>query len=584
MKKYTVVTHSRNFHLDEVMAIAILDKYLLKGDYELIRTRDSKIISKHQRLEDSFVIDVGFIHDNKMNNFDHHQKGFEPSWDDGTPLSSCGLIWQHLWNKTSLMNGVMKEQTKEKIENDIIKKIDAHDNGMGAWNKGIYILMSNRNHHDDNVMDTQFKRALGTSKECLDNAIYSIENTINKNSNFKIDEIVAISLLNIYLLKDKNSRIYNYDEGVLNKYKDTVGLGKKWDDGTPYSACGLVWDYLWNHTSLMSMNMNSVMKKEMEDQLIKKVDSKQWTEGEFLNLYQRNSPLEQITQNKKAIYASYQHWHNKFSLIKNDIRDYKDICKDIKNSSELNGVVLLSKQYREAGTIIADNTSKSLFIYPHSKGQWIIQTAPKTGEGNFSKKCPMPDKWAGKKDRALESISGVKGLVFCHKSKFMCIFKGNKVDVVNVAKLILSLNGVDLNKKDNLNSKINHRYANSKNSTQVKGHNEVQEINQCIDNSFNIEDIVVLDKNYNESTMDLLKNTNNSISIRPKGESRWIIQSTMKEKFMPKEWKGMSGERLQDASGIDSICSCSKGLNSCVIKGNKDEAIIVAKKLLKFKK
>ena len=57
---FNIITHSRFFNLDEVAAIALLDIFLLNGKYNLIRTRDEKILQKHQADINSYVIDVGF--------------------------------------------------------------------------------------------------------------------------------------------------------------------------------------------------------------------------------------------------------------------------------------------------------------------------------------------------------------------------------------------------------------------------------------------------------------------------------------------------------------------------------------------
>ena len=56
---FNIITHHRFFHTDEVMAVALLDLFMLNGKYNLIRTRDNKIIKKHQNDLNSFVIDVG---------------------------------------------------------------------------------------------------------------------------------------------------------------------------------------------------------------------------------------------------------------------------------------------------------------------------------------------------------------------------------------------------------------------------------------------------------------------------------------------------------------------------------------------
>ena len=284
MQKYTVVTHSRNFHLDELMAIVLLNKYLLKGNYELIRTRDANIVNKHKELKNSFVIDVGYEFEPNKNNFDHHQKGFNHTWDNGTPLSSCGLVWKHLFDNTNVMENQISKDEKLNIDNKIIQKIDAQDNGVGDWNDGAILSMFNRNHHEDELMDKHFKKALDLATDYFNNYLVSLRSDI-KNYSFNVDAAIAIAILNKYLLTEYDERIKKYDLELLKPYILEIGLDKKWDDGSPCGLCGIVWHYLWEKTTFMSMKMNDELKSNFEEKLIKKIDSGKWNEGNVLKMY-----------------------------------------------------------------------------------------------------------------------------------------------------------------------------------------------------------------------------------------------------------------------------------------------------------
>mgnify|MGYP000132576281 CR=1 FL=1 len=62
------------------MAVALLDLFMLNGKYNLIRTRDNKIIKKHQNDLNSFVIDVGLQYNENKLNFDlNHNDDFNQS-------------------------------------------------------------------------------------------------------------------------------------------------------------------------------------------------------------------------------------------------------------------------------------------------------------------------------------------------------------------------------------------------------------------------------------------------------------------------------------------------------------------------
>lgn len=120
---YSVYTHAQQFHVDELMAIALLDKYFLDGKYDLYRiNRDSPLILDAQRDIHSFVIDFGFIYDPYMLNFDHHQNDESLCWEDGTLYSSCGLVWSWLKNNNFIAQHMDKD-TVLAFENKLSKKL-----------------------------------------------------------------------------------------------------------------------------------------------------------------------------------------------------------------------------------------------------------------------------------------------------------------------------------------------------------------------------------------------------------------------------------------------------------------------------
>jgi len=162
---FKVVTHSQQFHVDELMAIALLDIYVFgEQKFELTRTRDMKIIKEHQDDEKAFVVDVGLKYDPAMQNFDHHQNDTNLCWDDGLPMSSCGMVWRWL-RTTKVLNQKMNAETMDIIENDLIRRIDMHDNGLAKFSEGIFLMMYNRKPDDPKAQDAQFKRALRAAKD-----------------------------------------------------------------------------------------------------------------------------------------------------------------------------------------------------------------------------------------------------------------------------------------------------------------------------------------------------------------------------------------------------------------------------------
>jgi uncharacterized UPF0160 family protein len=121
MSKPRVITHGGNFHADDIFAVAALS--LMLGDIEIVRTRDSKVIETGD-----YVVDVGGEYNPEKNRFDHHQVGGAGLRPDGIPYSSMGLVWKKYGVKIS-----GDKEVADRINEDIVKTLDAHDNGIDTY-------------------------------------------------------------------------------------------------------------------------------------------------------------------------------------------------------------------------------------------------------------------------------------------------------------------------------------------------------------------------------------------------------------------------------------------------------------------
>jgi uncharacterized UPF0160 family protein len=565
MSKYTVVTHSRSFHIDELMAITLLDKFLLKGDYDLIRTRDETILKTHQASDTSFVIDVGFLYAEDKLNFDHHQKTFDLQWSNGVPYSSCGIVWSFL-KKNKMLNKQLSDFEINHIEKNVIMKIDAHDNGIESFKDTLFALKFNRNSQIDSMIDKQFNKAMIVLSDYFDNVLFELRNG-KSNTNY-IEFLISIVLLNTFKMKDKkiNSLKEFFD------YAKNIKINRSWGVNEEFGILGQVWYDLWQDKDvLLSSKIKEDLKKELESKFIKPIDQGKFDELSYLNKYQRtNGNLD-----KNAIQASTYAFFNYLSSIKAKIEDFKLLKKDVEDSKNLKGFVVLKSKYADSTTNMLRLCDKDLFISPHSKGKWIIQTVPLNKTDLFSQKCPMPKKWRGLSGDDLFKASGFNGLDFCHKNGFMCVFIGDLNEVKNIANVILKENNYDFNKKN----KVFNIPVKSSENEKLLDHNEILDIKSCIDNSKEFENVVILDKNYSDESLKELIKTNKKFFIKKKGDIRWIIGTIDKSKFIDSSWKKLHGDKLFEVSQIEELCSCDKKLNSIVAKCSKSRAIEIAKEL-----
>lgn len=142
--RVTIGTHSGQFHVDEALACWMLRQLPEYKDAEIIRTRDSKVLS-----ELDVLVDVGAEYDADRFRFDHHQRSFTDTFAEGYTirLSSAGLIYKHFgkrviaklsgWDETSDLDE--SERSKridlawQKIYDSFIKCLDAIDNGISQY-------------------------------------------------------------------------------------------------------------------------------------------------------------------------------------------------------------------------------------------------------------------------------------------------------------------------------------------------------------------------------------------------------------------------------------------------------------------
>ncbi len=137
VKNATVVTHPAPHHADEAMAVVILN--IVEGNVNVLRTRNPKEIEEAVASH-ATICDVGGVYDPETNRFDHHQRDFVETREDGTKYSSAGLIWKKYGVAACVrLTGCSLNQAKAasvKVDEMLIKGIDAIDNGQVATNEG----------------------------------------------------------------------------------------------------------------------------------------------------------------------------------------------------------------------------------------------------------------------------------------------------------------------------------------------------------------------------------------------------------------------------------------------------------------
>lgn len=166
----TIFTHADTFHADELLAIAFLQMTILKDTpNRVIRTRDPALLAPAVADFSVFVIDVGRAYAPDRLNFDHHQESFADTWPDGTPLSSCGLVWRWL-RAQGAFNAWGSQALLDWLETELVRPADEHDNGVKAWSPALFLGDYNRSSRSEEDAQAAFQQALRVTHELIANA------------------------------------------------------------------------------------------------------------------------------------------------------------------------------------------------------------------------------------------------------------------------------------------------------------------------------------------------------------------------------------------------------------------------------
>ena len=130
-----ICTHNGTFHCDEALAVFMLRCLSEWQESKIIRSRDHSVINSAD-----IVVDVGGVYDPEKLRFDHHQRGFNETFNDSTSikLSSAGLVYKHFGKQ--IIKKVNENLSDEEVSmihyqvyKNFIEEIDANDNGIEQY-------------------------------------------------------------------------------------------------------------------------------------------------------------------------------------------------------------------------------------------------------------------------------------------------------------------------------------------------------------------------------------------------------------------------------------------------------------------
>ncbi len=286
-------------------------------------------------------------------------------------------------------------------------------------------------------------------------------NCITHSGTMHADDVFATAFLEIYLKSVKVFRTNNVD---ANDYPDKlvydIGRGRfdhhsedieKRPNGIPYAAFGL----LWKEYGLDLLKKTNIANPEevfigVDKEFIEAIDADDNGNFPKVEAPYRCNFVSDVVKFFNPSYDSGQDSNTQFfkacSVAKSILTEViynqegkikaKKIVEDkIKKCKKRYLILDEYLPYEDTLLNMEEANDIAFVIFPSNRGGYAIKTVPKSKEDR-TYRVDIPESFAGLEKEELEKVSNIKGLVFCHRTRFMMSAK-TKTAALKVVKTIL---------------------------------------------------------------------------------------------------------------------------------------------------
>lgn len=413
-------THNGKFHLDEVVATAILIN--LFPEAKLLRSRFIDALNQCD-----IVYDVGGVFDSGTLRFDHHQRCFNNTFSSefDVKLSSAGLVYRHFAKKLLEKYEIKpSEETIKEIYEEYFLSIDAGDNGIDNPMKFLQRSLASVVHdfyqpilpEDENILNNFFpdliipvqyesenKSLTNPKSDQGDN-----QKEIRASSNLEDNNVNQKQI--IFQNEKHDHNINSNGKLPQEKLRSDLGASQLSEQNKRDDFNGLQnTKYTANTASNGTMKPKSDSKKDLSDQ---KTPGNVENTKEIAISYSKRfkmalkfiyRDLNNFMRRKESFYHELESGLELFLQCDSSIFFVpvdQNISQDV--------IFTLSRRY---------NRNIIFIIYETKSGEFRMY-AMRKNPGSFESLCPLKESWGGLRDSELQSISGIETATFVHASGF----------------------------------------------------------------------------------------------------------------------------------------------------------------------
>lgn len=230
-------------------------------------------------------------------------------------------------------------------------------------------------------------------------------------------------------------------------------------DGSPYSAFGLLWQYLGiEYIASLDLDLNidilERMRGEIDEGFVREIDAyDNGTAGAPAPVGHLSSLIEDLVprgthvQPSDVDQAFVEASQTAGMLFKMHVYRTARAWKDIVNFQKAADLSILPRV-----AVLPDGMSwkKAVYelglddllyvVHPKEDGDtWYCAAVP-PAPGSFAQRQPLPSAWAGKRDQDFADATGVEDAVFCHGALFLCAAR-TKAGAIELARQAVEAGG-----------------------------------------------------------------------------------------------------------------------------------------------
>ena len=282
-------------------------------------------------------------------------------------------------------------------------------------------------------------------------------NCITHSGTMHTDDIFSTAFLDLYL---GNIKVFRTTDIPLDINKDVIvydiGRGKfdhhqedslKRENGIPYCGFGLLWkefgrDFLEKRDIENVEDVFNAFDKDLveaidadDNGIFPKIESqcKVKTLSEVFKLFNPGykSGQYESDQFKKAVNFAKAVIEEELLSVIGKVIAKEQVLKALDKKE--NHAIYLEEYMPYEQTVLQTESANDVYfaVYPSNRGGYGIKTIPVSQE-DHTKRLDFPESWAGLVDEELENVSGIKGLKFCHATRFLAT-----CDSLETAKLVI---------------------------------------------------------------------------------------------------------------------------------------------------